>query len=259
MALRDTSHSAHTHGRSRGMVLRSIRSALANSRRGGDSECHAYQDTITREAHGTATATMVDRFVKTVIAVGANCIRVATRQEAAQVLLDQLHYYRATLSTEQHFTPLRLGISDASIVGDVLSSAKEGLERACCAIYPVGTLTRDSMFTLDIGITGAQWDIAETGTLVLETVQERNRLLSLVPAIHIAILSATHLCETMADVLTILSNPETPDDLLGSGAVTFITGPSRTSDIELTLVVGVHGPQQLVVIVIDETPEAMLP
>ncbi len=106
---------------------------------------------------------------------------------------------------------------------------------------------RDQIFNFDVGITKAQAAIAETGTLVLDSSCERNRLVSLVPPVHIAIVAASRIYPTVADVLAMLQNGKEM-----SPTITFITGPSRTADIELTLTIGVHGPQELYVI-IDET------
>jgi L-lactate dehydrogenase complex protein LldG len=100
------------------------------------------------------------------------------------------------------------------------------------------------IFRFDVGISTAQAAIAETGTLVLDSTCERHRLVSLVPPVHIAIINASSICETLGDALTLLQK-----DKEISPAVTFITGPSRTADIELTLAIGVHGPQELYVIV----------
>ncbi len=100
------------------------------------------------------------------------------------------------------------------------------------------------LFKYDVGITSAQAGIAETGTLVLDSSVERNRLVSLVPPVHIAILNASRIYRTLSDALTTLQSGEEV-----SPAITFITGPSRTADIELTLAIGVHGPQELYVII----------
>jgi L-lactate dehydrogenase complex protein LldG len=104
------------------------------------------------------------------------------------------------------------------------------------------------VFRFDIGISTAQAAIAETGTLVLDSVHERHRLVSLVPPVHIAIVDASRICETLTQALTLL---RTGREI--SPTVTFITGPSRTADIELTLAIGVHGPQELYVIVNEST------
>ena len=104
------------------------------------------------------------------------------------------------------------------------------------------------IFRFDIGISTAQAAIAETGTLVLDSSHERHRVASLVPPVHIAIVDASRICETLAEVLTLLRTKKAI-----SPAITFITGPSRTADIELTLAIGVHGPQELYVIINEST------
>jgi L-lactate dehydrogenase complex protein LldG len=100
------------------------------------------------------------------------------------------------------------------------------------------------IFRFDVGISTAQAAIAETGTLVLDSTRERHRLVSLVPPVHIAIIRASQIYRTLGEVLTVIKKEKEI-----SPAVTFITGPSRTADIELTLAIGVHGPQELYVIV----------
>lgn len=104
------------------------------------------------------------------------------------------------------------------------------------------------IFGYDVGISTAQAAIAETGTLVLDSTYERHRLISLVPPVHIAIVNASSIVETLSDALALLQK-----DKEISPAITFITGPSRTADIELTLAIGVHGPQELYVIVNGST------
>ena len=104
--------------------------------------------------------------------------------------------------------------------------------------------SRDDLFKSDVGITSAQAGIAETGTLVLDSSVERNRLVSLVPPVHIAILDASRIYQTLGETLAALQSGAEI-----SPAITFITGPSRTADIELTLAIGVHGPQELYVII----------
>ena len=81
---------------------------------------------------------------------------------------------------------------------------------------------------------------------MLDSEAERHRLVSLVPPVHIAIVEAANICLTLGEALTAASQSS---EL--SPTITFITGPSRTADIELTLAIGVHGPQELFVIVKD--------
>jgi L-lactate dehydrogenase complex protein LldG len=105
----------------------------------------------------------------------------------------------------------------------------------------------ESLFDCDLGVTGAQWGVAETGTLVLESDAERHRLASLVPSAHVAVVQSRDIRHTLGEVLRAIN--ERGEGGL-SRAITFITGPSRTSDIELTLAIGVHGPAELYVVII---------
>lgn len=107
---------------------------------------------------------------------------------------------------------------------------------------------RDALLAADCGLTSAQFAIAETGTLVLCSGDERHRLASLLPARHVCVLPRSRLRGTLAEVLAAVHHDGAPS----SRTITFVTGPSRTADIELTLVVGVHGPKFLHVIVIDD-------
>ena len=135
----------------------------------------------------------------------------------------------------------RLAISDNPEVERLLHLTDLEIEEL--AIAP----DAHDVFSFDVGITTVQAAIAETGTLVLDSTHERHRLVSLVPPVHIAIIDASKIYATLGEVLALIHKNEI------SPAVTFITGPSRTADIELTLTVGVHGPQELYVIINGST------
>lgn len=102
---------------------------------------------------------------------------------------------------------------------------------------------RDVLLAADAGLTTAQFGIAESGTLVLDAGAERNRLASLLPPLHLCVLPAERLIPTLGHALAALPSPL-------PHAITFISGPSRTADIELQLVVGVHGPKELCVVLV---------
>ncbi len=98
----------------------------------------------------------------------------------------------------------------------------------------------------DVGVTGADLAVAETGTLVLRSAAGRPRSTSLLPACHVALFDRSALVETLEQVGVALEawhEGRAADD---EGAViNLITGPSRTADIELTLTRGVHGPKEV--------------
>lgn len=112
------------------------------------------------------------------------------------------------------------------------------------AVTPRGALDKDL-----VGITGAFCAIAETGTLALLSGPDTPATVSLLPETHVAILRASRVVAGMEEAWKLLR------DELGElpRAVNFISGPSRTGDIEQTIVLGAHGPYRVhIVIVADE-------
>jgi L-lactate dehydrogenase complex protein LldG len=101
------------------------------------------------------------------------------------------------------------------------------------------------MAQCDLGITEADFLLPETGTIVLKSSHEKPRAVSLLPRIHLALVRPEMLRPDMHDVFT-----EAKD----SNYLVFITGPSRTADIELTVTLGVHGPKNLFTWVIQDLP-----
>ncbi|MEW6440142.1 MAG: lactate utilization protein [bacterium] len=105
---------------------------------------------------------------------------------------------------------------------------------------------KDAVFLeVDAGVTGADFGIASSGTLVLAHDREQTRLVSLAPVLHVAVLPAERLTDDH-DLIV--------DRLYGSGGrpsqVCLITGPSSTADIQATPFTGMHGPRRLVVILL---------
>jgi L-lactate dehydrogenase complex protein LldG len=100
-----------------------------------------------------------------------------------------------------------------------------------------------------VGITGAYCAVSETGTLVVLSGPDTPPTVSLLPETHIAIVSAERILRHMEDVWQLLRSE------LGGlpRAVNFISGPSRTADIEQTVTLGAHGPYRVHVIVVGES------
>ncbi len=112
---------------------------------------------------------------------------------------------------------------------------------------------RDAAARAEIGVTGVDWALAETGTLVLVSGRGRPRSTSLLPATHVAVFGRDRLVESLEQVGIVLEALHADPARTMSGAViNFITGPSRTADIELTLTRGVHGPKEVHAIFVEE-------
>ena len=98
----------------------------------------------------------------------------------------------------------------------------------------------------DLGVTGADLVIAETGSLLLVSDAGRPRSTSLLPACHVALFDRRALVESLVQVGVFLEAwHEGPVSAARGAVITLITGPSRTADIELTLTRGVHGPKEV--------------
>jgi len=105
---------------------------------------------------------------------------------------------------------------------------------------------RAEVFSAPASLTSTRGGIAETGSLILWPNAAEPRLLSLVPPVHIALLDADSLHNTFWQAMT----SEGWKDGLPTNAL-LISGPSKTADIEQELTYGVHGPKELIVLVID--------
>jgi L-lactate utilization protein LutC len=118
-------------------------------------------------------------------------------------------------------------------LGDVLSA------QACFGRSP-----RDEQAGADIGLTGSEGAIAETGSLAVLALKGRSRAVSLLPPVHLAVVARSEICWSMGEYF------RTRAERMAQGAAcVFITGPSRTADIELTLTLGVHGPGKVIVVI----------
>jgi len=238
---------SQTH--SREIILQSIRSYLAES---------ALREVVTAQAdppqlpatgsslavdavpsengHGdNAHHSPVEMFREHLEAIGGHCIVVESEVEAARALNHILAELQATLLPAR-----RIALSDAPLLARLTREMEVKVDELNVAPSAV------ELFDYDVGLTTAQIAIAETGTLVLESDSEHHRLVSLLPPVHIAVVNARNICLTIGDALKLIQRREGANM---SRTVTFITGPSRTADIELTLTIGVHGPKELYVIV----------
>ena len=113
--------------------------------------------------------------------------------------------------------------------------------------YDVGVEEiKERVFNVEAGITSTMGGIAETGALILWSSKEEPRLMSLVPPIHIAILQADKIYNSLLEVM----QKENWSANMPTNAF-LISGPSKTADIELILAFGVHGPKELIVLVVE--------
>jgi len=106
-------------------------------------------------------------------------------------------------------------------------------------------VTRELAADARFGISQMEWALADTGTLVQDSSAIEQRLVSSLPTIHIALVPTSGILPDLPTLLTRLHPAR-------SGYIAMITGPSRTADIERVLTIGVHGPERLVIVFVDE-------
>lgn len=106
---------------------------------------------------------------------------------------------------------------------------------------------KQGLFAIDAGITSTKGGLADVGALILWPDASEPRLMSLVPALHIAVLDAANIHDSLAEAM----RRERWAEGMPTNAL-LISGPSKTADIELVLTFGVHGPKELIVLIVDD-------
>jgi L-lactate dehydrogenase complex protein LldG len=165
--------------------------------------------------------------------VAAKVFRVKTAVEAQSVIVDIIKSSQA---------------KKVVATNEVLSSSglRNTLTSMNVELYTEQSDIRTHADTSDVGIAGVEFGIAETGSVCEDGFAIEQRLTTTLPPISIVIMHSGNV------VPTITAAFETISKVFNRGYLSFITGPSRTSDIERVLTIGVHGPSQLVIIAIDE-------
>jgi L-lactate dehydrogenase complex protein LldG len=156
--------------------------------------------------------------------------------------LAQAWRYAVDLTQEQGGATLAApGWDEAS-----LAALREACDQAGLELLVDGL--RDRASRLHTALAQADWGLAETGTLVLESTSEDLRLATMLSETHIAVLNARRIVPDAKALEAELNRlMQAPPRYLA-----FITGPSRTADIERVLTIGVHGPQELHLLVLKE-------
>ncbi len=167
-------------------------------------------------------------------AVSAEILRVKTPAEARDALLDLMRSLEAKKAVA-----VRCPIQEKAGISEALKSAGIQLftERADIAEHAA---------TADVGISGVEFAVAETGSVCQNATAIEDRLVSMLPPVHVAFLDSNRVLPGIEDAFEIFSK------IFDLGYISFITGPSRTADIERVLTIGVHGPSRFVVIAVDD-------
>jgi len=186
------------------------------------------------------TIELYEKFKVKLEAVSGECYRVKTAKEAGELVSKVLR---------------QKGVQDVALLDGLISQMGNfALQLGEAGIAVKLDHFREVTPDVQAGISQVNYAIAELGTLVQADADANvdQRLCSTLVPIHVALVSTSKLIPTLMDTMATLHRlPQIP------GFVGFITGPSRTSDIERVLTIGVHGPKQLVVVFVDEQEEGV--
>jgi L-lactate dehydrogenase complex protein LldG len=175
------------------------------------------------------------RFLEELEAVGGHGRRVKNLEEAREYVLSLVREQDAKLLVRWDVEELeRLGVDGPLEEAGVEVALWRDLEDF-----------REVAGKADIGLSTAEWAIAETGSLVVSGGVGRGRTVTLLPPVHVAIISVERVLSTVPEAIEKYAElGEVPAN------VCFHTGPSRSGDIEMSLAIGVHGPRDVHVVLV---------
>ncbi|MFN8496219.1 MAG: lactate utilization protein [Anaerolineae bacterium] len=199
-----------------------------------------------------ATDELTAQFAAALTAVGGSVRWAATDDAVLAAVLDILQGRgaRAVIVTRHAdalaFAP-RLADAgyDVTVVGFAPGTTPSADERRA---------QREVIARADVVLSGADYAIAETSTLAMLAGPHNPRVATLLPPAHIAVLDPARLVPTMPHLVARFKADHVRDGRPDISGLTFISGPSRTGDIEQTLSVGVHGPGEVTVILRHPAP-----
>ena len=229
--------------------LSSVRSALGRERSAPESPYHLLEETLpdleaqAEEIHSRLTQNLpliLDEFERMARLGGWNLHRAQGYEDAieyAASLVKSLGVESVVRSDQPVFDSLPLD-SALGNLGVKMTPVTHGEGRSRESL-------REEMVTAGMGVTGADYAVAETGSVVILPRKGLSRLVSLVPPVHLALVRPQDVVETLTDLFLLRRLEYHRNGGEMGSYLNFITGPSRTADIESTLVVGVHGPREV--------------
>jgi L-lactate dehydrogenase complex protein LldG len=222
-------------GEDRETFLRRIRASLEHDKTTAPAEAPpAVDEQVMRLA--SASDDLLERFAECAERIGFKLHRISAADLANTL---------ARVCDEQKIQRMVIGVSEAVDTQLHVTAGAQAHQLEIVDWQSAGDMS--PQFEVDAGLTDVHAAFAETGTLVCCTDGQHGRGLSLAPPIHIALVRASDILPDMIDYWHRFSDGQT---LPSSQA--FITGPSKTADIEGELVTGVHGPGQVRVLLIED-------
>jgi L-lactate dehydrogenase complex protein LldG len=198
-----------------------------------------------------AADNLISSFEAELASVGGSAHRAKDRAEISRLLSGLLTDRASGVVLSRNPLLERMGLEGLLRDLDV-PSWKWPADRGSDPGVDAFTSYRERCFLAAAGITGVDFALAESGTLVLTSFTEGSQLSSLAPPVHIAFYRREQVVGTLEEVLQGLAARPEGGGLTAGRSIVMITGTSRTADIEQILIRGVHGPRELHAILIDD-------
>lgn len=201
-------------------------------------------------------ADLMDELAASAEAGGWMVHRATNAEEALGKVVDIARELGATsLVRSDHDVLSRLGVdaplaAEGITVTNMTASISQSDERSReDAIKASGDL-RSAAISAGLGLTGSDYAVAETGSVVLAAGQGVSRIVALVPPVHVAVVERGSVVPGLDELFTLVRRDYGERDW--ASYMNIISGPSRSADIEYTLVTGVHGPGEVHLVLLDE-------
>lgn len=173
--------------------------------------------------------------------------RLMENMHAEVVVTDNRNWTTVLKDLLRQRSPNGLLYAPATLVGTTLAETWESDLPPLVGYTEAVEQCKERLFAIDAAITSTKGGLADVGALILWPDADEPRLMSLAPALHIAVLEAAKIHGSLADAI----RREGWAQGMPTNAL-LISGPSKTADIELVLTFGVHGPKELIVLILDD-------
>jgi L-lactate dehydrogenase complex protein LldG len=245
-----------------------IRSALGHTADQGQSRADLCTRQITEETaavldrikHRSAAdrQQLIDRLLEMAVPINLKVRVLKDREATAAAIADLVREKAPEFSGRKQVVMWRHPLLESLNLADALADQNVPLHIAAFEedVDAAGSEDRQrerirkNVIDSYIGITSADFCMAETATLVMRTRPGQARSVSLVPSIHVAVITADQIISDLKELYVLLQwHPDFQEEGL-TNCMTFISGPSKTADVEATMVHGAHGPREVHVHVI---------
>lgn len=183
---------------------------------------------------GAGSEDLFKSFKEKAEALTVKVIRAASKEEAEKIIVGEIKEAGVKKAVS---VPMQ--IVDAQAIQEAAKG--DGIEISL-------ELDRERIEQAEFGISEFDLGIAELGTIVQDADSVQKRLVSMLPPTHLAVIPTKAIVATFADSLEVIEKVYNGNP---SNFIAFITGPSKTADIERVLTIGVHGPGRLIIVCVD--------